>query len=128
MEELKKLFGGEKDPNKRTIADYIIWQLSTMENRELAETTKKELLNGTLKLNDVWNGVYEYAKKRAKNNCAMVSSVDVFRVVREHLHIDGVVSDEQAAAFNPLAGKISEAAIPESTVKGVNLDLDLLFG
>ena len=79
--------------HEEAVADYIAWQLDTMQDQALAETTAKELTDGTFLLKNAVSAI----RKAAEHG--ICSYVDAFREVRKYLKIDGVVSDAQAALY-----------------------------
>lgn len=124
ISELKKLKTARLI--ERDVLEYIIWQLSAMANEALAETTAKEILDGGFTLKDAADAI----QKAAKNGA--ISDVDGYRAVRKYLHIDGVVTDAEAALFFlrgipkeeiiDLIGKIKR---DDSAVIKPMLDLDI---
>ena len=84
-----------RNEHEKAIADYIVWQLAAMENEALAETTAKEIINKVFKLSDAVKAVSDLARK----NGGGCSDVAGYKAVREYLHIDGVVTDAEAALY-----------------------------
>lgn len=121
-EKLTELFGKAKDENQKIIGNYIIWQLSTMKNREIAETTAEEFIKGVFKLDDILKTVTSEARKRAHNNCAVMSDSEVFAIVRKAISIDGVVSPEETVGFNPFSEQTEIAAPAEKIPASVDFD------
>lgn len=114
-------------------AKYIAWQLERI--GELGEITAKEIVDGKL---SPWGEVESKARKQAKGGCAMVDNLTVFRWIDEALHIDGVVTDGERAAFVPSgmtsaaqaaisAPSASGAAALGAVPLGARIDLDALF-
>lgn len=121
-EKLTELFGKAKDENQKIIGNYIIWQLSTMKNREIAETTAEEFVKGVFKLDDIFKTVISEAKKRASNNCAVMPSTEVFAIVRKAISIDGVVSPQETVGFNPFSEQTGISAPAEKIPASVDFD------
>ena len=128
ISKLKKL--KTKRQIERDVLEYIIWQLSAMVNEALAETTARELLDGGFTL----KGAADAIQKAATNGA--ISDVDGYRAVRKYLHIDGVVTDAEAALFFlrnipkeeilDLIGKVKRDD-PAVTKPMLDLDIDGLF-
>lgn len=128
ISELKKLKTTKQI--ERDVLEYIIWQLSAMANEALAETTAKEIIDGGFTLKDATGEIQKAAKQGA------ISDVDGYRAVRKYLHIDGVVTDAEAALYFlrdipketilDLIGKIKRDD-PAVTKPMLDLDIDGLF-
>lgn len=117
---------------QENIKNYILWQLSAMVNEELAEVTANELIDKKLSISGAAGAVQTSAKAKS----GICSDVDGYKIVREYLHIDGVVTDAEAALFFlkdipketilDLIGKVKRDA-PEVTKPMLDLDIDGLF-
>ena len=118
-EKLKELF--EKDSKN------IIWQLGTMKNEELANTTAEEFIKGVFKLTNVWKEVTAYARKKAVNSCAVLTPEEVYAEIRKALKIDKAVEPSETVGFIP-SGMAQSEKIPAPEASSLNLDLDELFG
>ena len=123
MERLKKI--------PTVAAEYIVYQLERI--GELGRVTAEEIVDGKI---SPWGEVEKKARKQAKGGCAMIDNLTVFRWIDEALHIDGVVKDEERAAFVPsgMAGvnqsvqaAISAPSASGAAALGAGIDLDALF-
>lgn len=108
-------------------AEYIVYQLERI--GELGRVTAEEIVDGKI---SPWSEVEKKARKQAKSGCAMVDNLTVFRWIDEALHIDGVVKDEERAAFIPscmvrASTQDVQLAISAPTASGAGIDLDALF-
>lgn len=130
--ELKKAMV-DRNEHEKAVKDYIVWQLAAMENEALAETTANEIINKVFKLSDAVKAVSDLARK----NGGGVSDQAGYKAVREYLHIDGAVSDAEAALYFlrdipketviELINKIKRDD-PAVTKPMLDLGLDDLFG
>lgn len=130
--ELRKAMNARNE-HEQAVADYIVWQLAVMENEALAETTANEIIGKVFKLSDAVNAVSDLARK----NGGGVSDQAGYKAVREYLHIDGAVSDAEAALYFlrdipketviELINKIKRDD-PAVTKPMLDLGLDDLFG
>ena len=132
VEKLKKALAG-KNEHERAISDYIIWQLAAMRNESLAETTANEIINKMFTLSGAVKAVSDLARK----NGGGVSDQAGYKAVREYLHIDGVVTDAEAALYfmrdipkNQILDLINKIKRddPATTKPMLDLDIDDLFG
>ncbi|MGN0656082.1 MAG: hypothetical protein ACI4KR_04755 [Ruminiclostridium sp.] len=107
ISKLAELFSGEKDDTAKIIGDYIIWQLDRMNNRELAEKTAEEFTKGIFKLGTILEAVRDEARTRAHGGCAVMTSImtsiDVFEIVRRSIRINGAVTPEETVGYNPFS-------------------------
>ena len=123
----------DRSEHEKAIKDYIVWQLAAMENEALAETTANEIINKVFDL----KGAVKAVSDLARQNGGGVSDQAGYRAVREYLHIDGAVTDAEAALFFlrdipknqilDLINKIKRDA-PATTKPMLDLDIDNLFG
>ena len=81
------------DKYEQYIAEYIVWQLDTMRNQALAETTAKELRDGVFKLSEI---VADLGKEYRSGIC---SDEEIYKRTRYDLKIDGAVSKAEAALY-----------------------------
>ena len=103
ISELAELFSEEKDDTARIIGDYIIWQLGRMNDRELAEKTAEEFTKGIFKLSSILEEVREAARSRAHGGCAVMTSIDVFEIVRKAIKINGAITPGETVGYNPFS-------------------------
>lgn len=130
--ELRKAMNARNE-HEQAVAEYIVWQLAAMENEALAETTANEIIGKVFKLSDAVKAVSDLARK----NGGGVSDQAGYKAVREYLHIDGAVSDAEAALYFlrdipketviELINKIKRDD-PAVTKPMLDLGLDDLFG
>lgn len=130
--ELRKAMNARNE-HEQAVADYIVWQLAAMENEALAETTANEIINKVFDLKGAVQAVSDLARK----NGGGVSDQAGYKAVREYLHIDGAVSDAEAALYFlrdipketviELINKIKRDD-PAVTKPMLDLGLDDLFG
>ena len=130
--ELKKAMV-DRNEHEKAVKDYIVWQLAAMENEALAETTANEIINKVFDLKGAVQAVSDLARK----NGGGVSDQAGYKAVREYLHIDGAVSDAEAALYFlrdipketviELINKIKRDD-PAVTKPMLDLGLDDLFG
>lgn len=135
--ELKEKLTEKLKEIPEAAAEYIVYQLERI--GELGRVTAEEIVEGTLA---PWAEVKKKARKQAKGGCAMIDNLTVFRWIDEALHIDGVVKDEERAAFVPSgmsSGSVqpaqaaisapsgSGAAALGAAPLGARIDLDALF-
>ena len=130
--ELKKAMI-DRNEHEKAVKDYIVWQLAAMENEALAETTANEIINKVFDLKGAVQAVSDLARK----NGGGVSDQAGYKAVREYLHIDGAVSDAEAALYFlrdipketviELINKIKRDD-PAVTKPMLDLGLDDLFG
>ncbi len=78
---------------EQTVLEYIAWQLDTMKNQALAETTAKELKSGIFSIKAAVKAIKEAAVN------GVCSDENGFRAVRRYLKIGGAVSDAEAALW-----------------------------
>ena len=109
ISELAELFSEEKDDTARIIGDYIIWQLDRMNDRELAEKTAEEFTKGIFKLSSILEEVREAARSRAHGGCAVMTSIDVFEIVRKAIKINGAITPGETVGYNPFSGEPAPA-------------------
>lgn len=130
--ELRKAMNARNE-HEQAVADYIVWQLAAMENEALAETTANEIINKVFDL----KGAVQAVSDLARQNGGGVSDQAGYKAVREYLHIDGAVSDAEAALYFlrdipketviELINKIKRDD-PAVTKPMLDLGLDDLFG
>lgn len=130
--ELRKAMNARNE-HEQAVADYIVWQLAAMENEALAETTANEIINKVFDLKGAVQAVSDLARK----NGGGVSDQAGYKAVREYLHINGAVSDAEAALYFlrdipketviELINKIKRDD-PAVTKPMLDLGLDDLFG
>lgn len=96
MKEIFEKLKEELNPSdafEKAITEYIAWQLDTMHDQALAETTAKELRDGVFKLSEIVSDI------RKASRSGVCSDVEVYSHTRHYLKIDGAVSDAEAALY-----------------------------
>ena len=128
----KKLVNEKSGLYEKIIAEYIVWQLERMSNRELAETTAQEIEKGIFTMPKIFAEVQDYAKKHAANTrCACLTNDEVFKAVRQALKIDSAVPETETYGFVPSCFTQSPACCPAPAnpvhKAAIDIDLDELF-
>ena len=129
---MKKLVNEKSGLYEKIIAEYIVWQLERMSNRELAEATAQEIEKGIFTMSKIFTEVQDYAKKRAANTrCACLTNDEVFKAVRQALKIDSAVPEAEVYGFVPSCFAQNSACCPAPVnpvrKAAINIDLDELF-
>lgn len=129
---MKKLTTEKSGTYEKIIAEYIVWQLGRMSNRELAETTAEEIEKDVFTMSGVFSEVTKGARAAAgKGACACLTSDEVFRLVRKALKIDSAIPEVETVGFIPgiyASQPVTAAPIPDELPKAaISLDLDELF-
>lgn len=121
-----------KNEHEKAIRDYILWQLAAMQNESLAETTANEIISKVFNL----KGAVKAVSDLARQNGGGVSDQAGYKAVRKYLHIEGAVSDAEAALFflrdiprNQILDLINKIKRddPATTKPMLDLDIDGLF-
>lgn len=129
---MKKLVNEKSSLYEKIIAEYIVWQLEKMSNRELAETTAQEIEKGIFTMPKIFAEVQAGARKAAgKALCVGMTSDEVYKLVRQALKIDGAVPAAETYGFVPSCFAQNAACCP-APVKpvrqaAIDIDLDELF-
>ena len=133
MKEIYEKLKEELNPSddyEEYIAEYIAWQLGTMRDQALAETTAKELRDGVFKLSEI------VADLRKECRSRVCPDKIIYKHTRHYLKIDGAVSDAEAALY--FLRDIPRETLPELlgliksdapfVSQALDLGLDDLFG
>ena len=91
----------KRDSFRKTIEDYVIWQLSALHDEALADTTADEIIKGILDMKKICQKVISHAQKQKSGSSAALASYDVFWIVCKELHINGVITKEDTLGFVP---------------------------
>lgn len=130
---MKKLTTEKSNQYEKIIAEYIIWQLERMSNKELSETTAKEIESGVFTMQKIFGEVQAGARKAAgKAPCVGMMPDEVYKLVRKALKIDEAVPESEAYGFIPscfsqIAGCCPAPVNPATKQAALDIDLDELF-
>ncbi|MBR1833491.1 MAG: hypothetical protein IJ784_13880 [Ruminiclostridium sp.] len=91
----------KRDSFRKTIEDYVIWQLAALPDKTLADTTADEIIKGIFDMKKICQTVISHAQKQKSGNSAALASYDVFWIVCKELHINGVITKEDTLGFVP---------------------------
>jgi|GEM_PF-595883 len=139
--ELTGFFAKDKkrDSFRKTIEDYVIWQLAALPDEALADTTADEIIKGIFDMNKICQKVISEAQKQKSGNAAVLASYDVFWIVCKELHIDGILKPEDTLGFvsegftKSMAVEVHAPAKTEEKVQApaksspFSVDIDSLF-
>lgn len=139
--ELSAFFAKDKkrDDFRKTIEDYVIWQLAALPDEALADTTADEIIKGIFDMKKICQTVISHAQKQKSGNSAALASYDVFWIVCKELHINGVITKEDTLGFVPegfgksVATEVYVPAPPETALHAnaenspFSVDIDSLF-
>lgn len=129
----------KRDDFRKTIEDYVIWQLAALPDEALANTTAGEIVKGVFDMKKICQTVISEAQKQKSGSSAALASYDVFWIVCKELHIDGVITKEDTLGFVPegftksMAVEVHAHAEPEEKVQApaktspFSVDIDSLF-
>ncbi len=131
VEKLTEILTKGKDEYKKAVAEYVIWQLHHLNNPELGETTAAEIIDGTIKFDDVWKAIRNKAVSRKSGDSACLTFFEVAATACDALHISAAVPEGSALEyvremmFN--SGNVAVSAPAPAASSTVSLDLDSLF-
>ncbi|MBQ8903879.1 MAG: hypothetical protein IJY73_06285 [Oscillospiraceae bacterium] len=131
VEKLTEILLKGKKEYKKAVAEYVIWQLQHLNNPELGETTTTEIIDGTIKFEDVWKAIKRKAASHKSGDSACLTFFEVAATACEALHISAAVPEGSAfeyvreMMFN--SGNVAVSAPVSAASSTVSLDLDSLF-
>ena len=139
--ELAEFFAKDKkrDTFRKTLEDYVLWQLSALSDESLADTTADEIIKGVFDMKKICQKVISEAQKQKSGSSAALASWDVFWIVCKELHIDGLLKQEDTLGFVPdgfsksVSVEVHAPAKPEEKIASdckntpFSVDIDSLF-
>ncbi len=131
VEKLTEILLKGKAEYKKAVAEYVIWQLQHLSNPELGETTAAEIIDGTIKFEDVWKAIKSKAANHRAGDSACLTFFEVAATACDSLHISAAVPEGSALEyvremmFN--SGNVTVSVSAPAASSTVSLDLDSLF-